>query len=472
MGRLIVVSNRVGDVSRPTQTGGLAVAVADALRESGGIWFGWNGETIAKDASGDPDIGTHDGVTTIAIPLKKSDFEGYYDGYANSVLWPLFHYRLDLVNYRPAFFKAYLKVNDALAKALKPHLQDDDVIWAHDYHLIPFAGSLRRLGCRQRLGFFLHIPFPPPEMLTASPNHALLAEALLEFDVIGFQSSTDLANFRRYVEENGYGTTDGETLKVGDRRILAGRFPIGIDVDAFGELAQTAGDEVRIDKMRRDIIGRKQIIGVDRLDYSKGIPDRFQAMDRLLEHHPELERKVTLLQIAPPTRQGIGAYATIRKETEGLAGSINGKFADFDWTPIRYIHRTVPRDKLAALFRASEVGLVTPLRDGMNLVAKEYVAAQDPANPGVLVLSQFAGAAEEMDEALIVNPHDIDEMAVSLFTALAMPLEERRERHEALNGRIRRYDVHHWARDFLRLLRETPAKGDGQPSCEERRSAA
>jgi trehalose 6-phosphate synthase len=458
MSRLVIVSNRVGDLKNPTQTGGLAVAVADALKKQGGVWFGWDGETTPSSAAtpkGPLPVAVEEigNVTQIVASLSEQDYEDYYVGYANSVLWPLFHYRLDLVEYSQAFFKGYLKVNSAFAASLQPFLRGDDRVWVHDYHLIPFARYLRKLGCRQRIGFFLHIPFPPPEIVAGSPNHAAIVEALLEYDVIGFQTSTDVSNFRRYVQENDMARIgeDG-TILVDGRTVLTDRFPIGIDVDAFHEMARHAPEDVRIDQMRRGILGRKQIIGVDRLDYSKGIPARFQAFERLLLEHPEMEKGVSLLQIAPPTREAISAYADIRTELEGLAGAINGRFAEFDWTPIRYIHRSVPRDKLASIYRFSQVCLVTPLRDGMNLVAKEYVAAQDAENPGVLVLSQFAGAAEEMSEALIVNPHDIDEMARSLHAALTMPLPERCERHRALLGRIRRYDVDAWAGSFLKLL--------------------
>lgn len=467
-GRLVVVSNRVGDLSRPTQTGGLAVAVADALRERGGVWFGWSGKTLPDARPEDVSIERVGDVTCIEVALPERDFHDYYVGYANSVLWPLFHYRLDLVDYQAAYFRGYLRVSRFLAQSLQPYLEADDLIWAHDYHLIPLARHLRRCGCKQRMGFFLHIPFPAPEIMAAAPNHAAIVAALLDYDAIGFQTGTDLSNFLRYIEQNELGTLgpDG-TIMVGGRVVNAGRFPISIDVEAFRGLAMQAADDIVIDRMRRKILDRKQIIGVDRLDYSKGIPARFQAYEALLSQHPELERKVSFLQIAPPTREAIDAYSSIRSETEGLAGAINGRFADFDWTPLRYIHRSIARDKLAALLRASQVGLVTPLRDGMNLVAKEYVAAQDDDDPGVLVLSQFAGAAEEMEEALIVNPHDVDDMARNLFTALTMPLDERRERHRALLARIRDNDVKNWCNSFLRMLRpprrSRPAEGGAPP---------
>ncbi|HVW56507.1 MAG TPA: alpha,alpha-trehalose-phosphate synthase (UDP-forming) [Rhizobiaceae bacterium] len=453
MSRLVIVSNRVANLRKTTQTGGLAVGLADALKQRGGVWFGWNGNTKAADAGEQPNVDRIGKVTRVSIGLTKQDYAEYYLGYANSVLWPLCHYRLDLVNFQLAFFDGYVRVNQKFASSLVPFLEPDDLIWVHDYHLMPLAEELRRRGCRQRIGFFLHIPFPPPDLLAAAPNHEYLVECLSAYDLIGFQTEADLTNFRRYIEENSGAEelADG-SMRIGGNSFRAGAFPIGIDVDQFAEMAEKGSDEVAIDHMRRQMLGRKQVVGVDRLDYSKGLPDRFKAFERLLETHPDMHKKVSLLQIAPPTREDVQSYADIREELELLSGAINGRFADFNWTPIRYLHRNVPRDKLAALFRSSQIGFVTPLRDGMNLVAKEFVAAQERDDPGVLVLSQFAGAAEQMQEALIVNPYDLDAMADALYGGLMMPLEERRERHEALLKRIKEGDARAWLNGFLAAL--------------------
>lgn len=471
MTRLVIVSNRVADLRADTQTGGLAVGLADALKARGGLWFGWDGKIVDEPAE-KPAIDTIGKVTTVSMSLSEADYQEYYLGYANNVLWPLCHYRLDLVNYKAAFFKGYRRVNSRFGKCLAPHLQPDDVIWAHDYHLIPLARQLRRAGCRQCIGFFLHIPFPPPDLLAASPNHSWLIDALLDYDLVGFQTSSDTANFLRYLEEQRGLKPDAEgTIRLPGRNFRAGTFPIGIDVDSFTAMAEREFEDVQIDRMRQQVLGRKQVIGVDRLDYSKGLPDRMKAFERLLVLHPEMQKKVSLLQIAPPTREDVSAYQDIRLELEGLSGAINGRYADFNWSPIRYIHRTVERDKLAALFRSSQVGLVTPMRDGMNLVAKEYVAAQDPENPGVLVLSQFAGAAEDLIEALIVNPFDLDDMARSLHTALMMPLAERKERYEALIERVRQRDAKAWLTSFLAVLEgslpNAPAVREVPPELEE-----
>jgi len=458
MSRLVIVSNRVADLRKATQSGGLAVGLADALRERGGVWFGWDGETTLEqpEQAHVEEIGN---VRMISSPLTAEDYAEYYVGYANSVLWPLLHYRLDLVNYSPSLFDGYIRVNAHFAQLLAPHLREKDLIWVHDYHLMMMAHFLREMGFDQRIGFFLHIPFPPPDMLAASPNHRQLVEGLLRHDVIGFQTSADVLNFRRYVEEAGLAENgeDEDTIVACGRRITLKRYPIGIDVRMFSDMSRNMPEEVRIDTMRRDLLGRKQIIGVDRLDYSKGLPERFGAFDRLLSRYPEMEKRVTFLQIAPPTREDVEAYSDIRTQLEGLSGAINGRYSDFNWTPIRYIHRSVEREKLASLFRVSHVGLVTPLRDGMNLVAKEFIAAQDEADPGVLVLSQFAGAAEDLEEALIVNPYDMDSMADTIYEALEMPLEERRQRHRALYARIERQDANSWLKSFLRDLEQ-----DGQ----------
>lgn len=457
MSRLVIVSNRVADLESQAQSGGLAVALGDALRSIGGIWFGWDGNIVDHSASIPPKSCTQDNVTITTIPMTERDYHEYYLGFANKVLWPVCHYRLDLVTFEPAYFEGYKRVNAAFAGALRPILKDDDLVWAHDYHLLSFAAELRALGARQRLGFFLHIPFPPPELVQAIPHNDWLMEALFQFDVIGFQTSNDVLNFRRFVRDHANAEIlDGDRIAAYGRTISVLASPIGIDVEEFAAAARTREASLQIERLNRRTVVRSHIVGVDRLDYTKGLPERFKAFRKLLETHPEHTKTVTLMQIAPPTRVEVEAYANIRVELEQLSGAINGEFGDFDWTPVRYIHRAVPRDTLAALFRGSIVGLVTPLRDGMNLVAKEYIAAQDEDDPGVLILSKFAGAAEELEEALIINPYDIDDMANAMQTALKMPLDERKKRHSALLARIKRHDVRYWRRRFLRVLTAIP----------------
>ncbi len=461
MGRIVLASNRVGDLSKGTQSGGLAVAVGDVLREGNGVWFGWSGDIVPNDTEIGLRLDRQQNVTIATQALTQEEYDGFYLGYSNRALWPVFHYRLDLAVFDAQELERYKAVNRRMARGLAGLLTNDDVVWIHDYHLIPMAAELRALGVENRIGFFLHIPFPPPEMVTAVPDHEWLLDSLFAYDVVGFQTEQDCQNFNRYVEQSaGDVTSETHPFRATGRTPLVRDYAIGIDADAFAAMATTPEAESRIRQLGRGSISN-HIIGVDRLDYSKGLPDRFRAFRRLLEQYPEHRKNTVLMQIAPPTREELTAYSDIRTELEQLSGAINGAFGDFDWTPIRYVHRSVARDTLAALFRGSKVGLVTPLRDGMNLVAKEYVAAQDETDPGVLVLSQFAGAAADLKEAIIVNPHDPDEVAAGIDQAIRMPLEERKERHEALNTRVHERDASAWRNAFLTDLTGNAGSGSG-----------
>jgi trehalose 6-phosphate synthase len=456
MRRLVVVSNRVAEPDRQA-AGGLAVCILDGLLERGGVWFGWNGDIVADESGIGVSCTRRDNVTVVTMPLTEKDYAEYYLGYCNAALWPVHHYRLDLARFTQENTEAYRRVNERFAEELAPILTKTDVVWAHDYHLIALAAGLRSRGVRNRLGFFLHIPFPPPDVLMAVPEHEWLVDSFLQYDVIGFQTKTDQSNFCRFVCEHAGGEMISEdTLRADGRIVTVSAFPVGINVEAFSAMASSAEAQKHIRWLHRCGEPRLNIIGVDRLDYTKGLPDRFRSFKRFLELHPENCKAATLMQIAPPTREEVKAYCDIRHELEALSGEINGQFGDFDWTPVRYVHRSVPRDTLAALYRGSQIGLVTPLRDGMNLVAKEYVAAQDPENPGVLILSRFAGAAEDLQEALIVNPYDVDEVAQAIHKAVIMPLEERKQRHAALLAKIREHDACNWMSSFLRALDAVP----------------
>jgi trehalose 6-phosphate synthase len=457
--RLVVISNRVANLKAKSQTGGLAVALADALRASRGLWFGWSGETSAQAATTPPKIDQAGDLTVATIDLTPEEEEGYYLGYANRCLWPALHYRLDLALCNEDHADIYFDVNARFAENLLPLLQPDDMIWVHDYHLIPLAEELKRRGCTSRIGFFLHTPFPSPEIFAAIPHQKRLGNALMAFDVVGFQTQSDRENFARYV----FGFMNGEALG-GDLLTAQGQtahvavFPIGIDVQGFEKLA-AADDSLEGLLPKSGEEDMKTIIGVDRLDYTKGLPERLRAFETLLEQFPQHRRRVRLVQIAPPTRETLPVYQDIRREVERLVGQINGRFGDLDWQPVTYLHRPFPQDVLARLCRESAVGLVTPLRDGMNLVAKEYVAAQRPQDPGVLVLSRFAGAAEQLREALLINPHDVNELARTLDRALTMPRQERWARFNRLKQRIETYDVTNWRDSFL----QTFAKSDADP---------
>ena len=449
MSRVVVVSNRVADLSGGQTSGGLAVAVVDALRDSSGLWFGWSGEVVDDVAKVGLELERHGNVTSATQALTEAEYQSYYLNYANRALWPVFHYRLDLAVFDSDAMEAYHSVNRRFAKSLAGLLAEDDLVWIHDYHLIPLAAELRAMGVANRIGFFLHIPFPPPEIISAVPEHAWLLDTLFAYDVVGFQTNGDVANFGRYIEETeAQVTPDTHPFRASRRSMIAKSYPIGIGVDAFHQMAFSEEADQRIRRLKRGSIDQ-HIIGVDRLDYSKGLPDRLRSYHRFLEKYPHHRKNTVLMQIAPPTREELTAYSDIRTELEQLSGSINGEFGDFDWTPVRYIHRSLPRDTLAALFRGSRVGLVTPLRDGMNLVAKEYVAAQDEDDPGVLILSRFAGAAADLREAIIVNPYDPDEVAVAMNAALTMTLDERKDRHASLLARIRAKDATHWRQSFI-----------------------
>ncbi|MGF6601614.1 trehalose 6-phosphate synthase [Paraburkholderia sp. GAS448] len=463
MSRLIIVSNRVAPISEGgPAAGGLAVGVYDALKETGGMWFGWSGDVLP---SGQPQISVEERgpVTFATIGLMRRDYDQYYRGFSNATLWPAFHYRADLVQYDRHDFEGYCRVNAWLAQQLVPLLQADDVIWVHDYHLIPFAQALRAAGVKNRIGFFLHIPFPASQVLLAVPPHRDLVEALCSFDLLGFQTEPDLRSFCDYIVHEANGSVEASlagspmTVHAFGRTLHAAAYPIGVYPDEIAELAKAGESGKPVRTLKATLHSRKLIMSVDRLDYSKGLVERFRAFERLLEHSSAQRNNVSFLQIAPPTRADMHAYQDIRLQLEGESGRINGRFAELDWTPIRYIHRQYERPVLAALFRASHVGYVTPLRDGMNLVAKEYVSAQDPDDPGVLVLSRFAGAAQELTGALIVNPVDIDGMAEALATALEMPLAERQARYRDMIAQLRENNVSVWRDNFMRDLQSAGA---------------
>jgi len=434
--RLVIVSNRVPPprTKGAASAGGLAVALQSFVAP-GTLWFGWSGRTAAETSTG-PRIVEGGGVQYATIDLGTQDYQRFYVGFANSSLWPLLHFRLGLMRYRREDFDGYLEVNAAFAAALMPLLRKDDLVWVHDYHLIPLATALRALGFRGRIGFFLHIPFVPPSVFDALPPARGVLKALCDYDVVGFQTRTHLQDFLDCARRIGGLEVKGDDIRVGGRRVHAIADAIGIDAPGFARVAQRSAGTAHIQRVRETLINRDLVISAERLDYSKGLPNRFEGFARLLARFPEHHRRVSLLQIAARSREEVAEYQALRRELDRLAGDINGRFSQFDWVPLRYMTQTVARTKLAGLFRIARIGLVTPLRDGMNLVAKEFVAAQDPADPGVLILSRFAGAAEELTSALLVNPYDPDEIAEAMNTALQMPLEERQERHATLRRAV------------------------------------
>jgi trehalose 6-phosphate synthase len=451
MSRLIIVSNRVSMPQAEGAQGGLAVALQAALRESGGIWFGWSGEQVEK-FTGQVGFQEADGVRCAVVDLEEQDVDEYYNGYANRTLWPLMHYRVDLAEYSRHFGEGYERVNSRFADTLSVLVESDDLIWVHDYHLMPLAWMLREKGSSNRMGFFLHTPWPPTRLLVSLPHHDRLVRSLFSYDVLGFQTDEWLDSFRHYCETEMGGTVDGDWITVDGRTIRAIACPIGIDAEEFIAASQSKQASDANQLIRASLQDRTLIIGVDRLDYSKGLEERLESYERLLKTYPETHRNVVMLQVAPPSRGAVESYRLVRLDLEGQAGRINGAFAHVDWTPIRYVNRGYPRAELAGLYRAARIGLVTPLRDGMNLVAKEYVAAQDPDDPGVLILSRFAGAAHQLDEALLVNPYAREEVADAINRALHMSKAERKDRWKSLIKGIKEQDVMWWRRQFVELL--------------------
>jgi len=467
MSRLIVISNRVTQASDGKSTGGLAVGVHEALNEAGGVWLGWNGETVPDGEPTPLATVTQGNITYATFPLAQKDYDRYYRGFSNAVLWPTFHYRADISCYRREDYDGYQHVNRDIARRLAKLVEPGDVIWVHDYHMMSLGRFCRDLGMANRIGFFLHVPFPGPEVFRTLPPHRTLAEGLCAYDLVGFQTDVDEQAFVDYCVRYLDATPAAPGLVVKGRRVRTGAYPIGVDPDAVATMSR-ADRSREVVALKSGLADRKLIISVDRLDYSKGLVERFAAFERLLEHAPSHRGTVSFVQIAPSSRADVLGYREIRRELERAAGRINGRWGELAWTPLRYMNRSYPRPVLMPLLRASQVGLVTPLRDGMNLVAKEYVAAQPPEDPGVLVLSQFAGAAREMEGgALLVNPYDTEGMALTLDRALRMPLAERMSRYEVLMRRLRAHDLAHWRDSFLADLQagaKVPAQSAGKPA--------
>ncbi|MBA2590222.1 MAG: trehalose-6-phosphate synthase [Alphaproteobacteria bacterium] len=449
MARIFIISNRVAVPNSGNHPGGLEVVLKATLRKHPCVWLGWSGEVNAKPRT---QTILQDDNEYIVTDLKPEDFDEYYNGFANRVLWPIFHYRLDLAEFSRRDLSGYLRVNDHFADELVKVLGPEDIVWVHDYHLIPLAKALRARGLKNRIGFFLHIPLPPPEILTAMPNHETLIPSLGDYDLVGFQTDGDAANFARYLAKE-LGTPSHISLRLGsgDRAMRIGTFPVGIETRHFSRLAGKSIRTKMVQQVLHSIPGAL-MIGVDRLDYSKGITARLDAYERFLAAYPEWHGKITYLQITPKSRSAIKEYADMEAAVNSAAGRINGAYSDASWAPVRYVNRAYSRTALAGLYRAARVGLVTPMRDGMNLVAKEYVAAQDPEDPGVLILSRFAGAADEFRDALLVNPYDPDAVGAAIARAMAMPLAERKQRHADLYATLLQNDISKWGDRFLKAL--------------------
>jgi trehalose 6-phosphate synthase len=450
--RLVVVSNRVA-LPGESRAGGLAVALKAALHERGGLWFGWSGKVVRGD-SGELHEQREGDIRYVTMDLGRADQDAYYNGFANRTLWPLLHFRLDLVDYDRRTRAGYQRVNALFADRLAPLLREDDTVWIHDYHLIPLARLLRERGIGCRMGFFLHVPMPSADLAAALPDSARLFSSLYAYDLVGFQTRRDVERFQDYVRLFGNGRVlEGGLLQAPDgHRFHAAAFPIGIDTAHIAEQARQAVSKPTVRSLHESLVPRRMMIGVDRLDYSKGLPERFRGFERFLERNPDHKAGLTYLQIAPVSRGEVAEYQLLRNELEQISGHINGNHAAPDWTPLRYVNRNFAHATLTGFYRLARIGLVTPLRDGMNLVAKEYIAAQDPEDPGVLVLSLLAGAAYELREALLVNPYDLDGVADAIATAAHMPRAERIERWRSMMDHLQRNDIDAWRRKYLEAL--------------------
>jgi trehalose 6-phosphate synthase len=456
MNRLVVVSNRVPLPSAGIKAGGLAVALDGLMEKRGGLWFGWSGRIAPGPSAAIAQAEQAGGVDYATIDLTQDEHDRYYNNFSNGVLWPLLHTMPELMKYDRKDARVYREVNARMAASLLPLLRPTDIIWVHDYHLMPLAACLRARGAKNPIGFFLHIPFAAPDVLHAAPEVAALVRDLLASDLLGFQTDNDLANFAAAAQSLAGAVRIGtNALMVAGRRVKLGVFPVEIEAHSFAKTAERMAVSAGGERLRRSLEGQRLLLGIDRLDPTKGLMQRLAGYRCLLERHPEWRGHVTLLQIAAESRKDVQSYRTLRAALDAEAGSLNADIGDPDWQPLRVVSRATDRAAVAGYMRLARVGLVTPLRDGMNLVAKEYVAAQDPMDPGVLVLSRFAGAARQLNAALMVNPHDPDAMAEALDQALRMDIGERRERWLQLWAAIESRTPVVWGRSFVAALMRT-----------------
>ena len=462
---LVVVSNRIAKIRADEPiAGGLASALLPVVQESGAIWVGSSGrvrDASEKDSFAEIESFGAGAIATVDLPA--ANYKGYYEGFANSVLWPALHSRPDLIRANQDDYRSYREVNAYMARGLMRFCRPDTTFWVHDYHFLTLGAELRRLHVSRPLGFFLHTPWPTRNAMQSVPHHRELVEAMLAYDLIGFQTEDDRVNFADYLgNELGLDVVNHLVSSTQDVSLVAsgkgvsrlGVFPIGIDADAFAARAARAVNRHEFSRLHASLQGVRLAIGVDRVDYSKGLENRVRAFDRMLTTQPSLRGEVSMLQIAVPSRKQIAAYGQLNHDLATLVGEVNGRHGEVDWAPVRYVNKGYAQSTLAGFYRIAQVGLVTPLQDGMNLVAKEYVAAQNPADPGVLVLSEFAGAARELDAAVLVNPHDIDGMAQAIARAFSMSLDERCARWTAMIETVRTNSVQVWFANFVAALAE------------------
>ncbi len=463
--RLVIVSNRLpvmferdGDtLSWKHGSGGLVTALAPVLRNRGGLWIGWSGLPEENQPEIDATLrasSSASGYELATVPLSNEELELYYHGFANEVLWPLFHDLLSHCNFQPDYWDAFKRVNRKFAEHVFAHTRRGDYIWVHDYHLINIASELREMGIRNSVGFFLHIPFPPPDIFIKMPWRFNILQSLLSYDLVGFQTMRDKRNFiqciRMLLKDIPVHSSGGFhicTMKEHD--VNVGVFPISIDFNEFEMRARQKEVSESAWYIHEDLPNQQIVLGIDRLDYTKGIPYRLEAFRNALRRFPKLRKKMTLVQVVVPSRTDIPKYNALKVEIESLVGKINGEFTRSGWVPIHYIFRHLKRTELLGYYRTAEIALITPIKDGMNLVAKEYCACNIEEN-GVLILSEFAGTAAQLHRhALLVNPYDVEGVAETLYDAATMSYEERARRMRHLRSSVRRYDIYRWVENFL-----------------------
>ena len=471
--RLILVSNRLPVSVRQEKfgpklvpsSGGLVTALRPLLEERDGFWVGWPGTESRPEFNGLLRQYPDEHSRLIPVNLSEEERKNFYCGFSNEIVWPLFHDLQSRCNFDPAYWRAYVSVNQRFAEAVAEVATGDAVIWVHDYHLMLLGKLLRRLGVRSKLAFFQHIPVPPADIFEKLPWREEILRALFDFDVVGFQTPRDQRNFagcvRRLLPEiNLHRTSDRLIAQLEGRVATVGTFPIGIDFEEFSAQASLPATRQRAEEIRTDVAGCQIMLGVDRLDYTKGIPERLRAFQNLLASHPELHRRIVLVQAVVPSREDIPKYQELKLDIERLASQINGEFGGPAWVPVHYIHRHLEREELVALYRAASIALITPLKDGMNLVAKEFCASQ-VGDEGVLILSEFAGAADQLRSgAVLVNPYDIEKVADAIYRAFLMSPTQRKRQMRKLRRNIRRDDVVRWCDRFCAGL-EAPAHSSG-----------
>jgi trehalose 6-phosphate synthase/phosphatase len=478
--RLVVVSNRLPYVFARTPdggwkteggSGGLVSALVPVLRDRGGTWIGWPGTSENGAGLSEALLAASRklGITLRGVQLDAADVDNFYHGFSNEIIWPLFHDFASLCRFEAKYWNSYKEVNRRFAEAVVEECGKADFVWVHDYHLMNVAAEARSLGCKVRMGFFLHIPFPPPDIFFKLPWRSTLLHALLRYDLLGFQTMRDRRNFIQCLRlSEGQVTVQGKgnvvRVTAGSYTTRIGNFPISIDYGNFARQAAAADVSARADELHRLLPNRKLILGVDRLDYTKGIPHRLQAFRTALDRYPELRERVSLIQVVVPSRVDIPQYHELKTQIEQLVGEINGTFMrPGGWVPVWYVYSSLSRSDLLAYYRAAHIALVTPLKDGMNLVAKEYCACSIEEDC-VLILSEFAGAAAQLQRgALLVNPYDIEGVADAIHRAYTMNDDERRNRMRRLRRGVRECDIFWWVDSYLQAAIERDLSDYPQP---------